>query len=125
MIMEKPKIKYADLLRIIDQKKITEKPLNLDKAYFGSDEEKKKIDNQGLKDFYFLRKFWSWVVAGYVTISLLFQICLIIFTGLGILKFEGYNNLLALITGENFIQILGLGYIIVNFLYPKIDYSNK
>jgi len=119
--MEKSKIKYADLLKILTQTKTSEKPLSLDRAYFDADEEKKKIDNQGLKDFYFLRKFWSWVVAIFVGISLIFQICLIILTGLKILKFEGYNNLLALITGENFIQILGLGYIIVNFLYPKID----
>jgi hypothetical protein len=54
----------------------------------------------------------------WISCFLLFHIALTVAVGLGRLDFLKYQWLIPLITVENFLQIVGMGYVVVRFLYP-------
>lgn len=87
------------------------------------EERKKQIDNQGLQEFYKLRKRWSKFIMFAIGILILFQIIfslIILFCKTEFIKSEG---ILYLIVGENFAQVVALAFIVVKFLFkdPKIN----
>lgn len=54
----------------------------------------------------------------WISCFLLFHIGLTVAVGVGRLDFQQYQWLIPLITVENFLQIVGMGYVVVRFLYP-------
>ena len=56
---------------------------------------------------------------GWISSFLVFHIALTVAVGLGGLDFLAYQWLIPLITVENFLQIVGMGYVVVRFLYPS------
>jgi hypothetical protein len=78
-----------------------------------------KIEEDGKEQFFQLRKIWSYWLIGWITASLLFQWFATGLIGLGFLDFTQYKWLATAIFGENFIQIVGMGYLIIKFLYPS------
>lgn len=77
------------------------------------------IDLQMRRQFVALRGHWSWWLIGWITALLLFQFGITIGVGLKCLDFSQYQWFLPIVTLQNFAQIVGMGFIIVNFLYPK------
>jgi len=55
----------------------------------------------------------------WISIQLLFQFVLTAFLGLGLLDFKPYPYFLPLVTIQTFLQIVGMGLIVVKFLYEK------
>ncbi len=84
---------------------------------FNSEESLTHLD--GLKDFYKLRKKWSWSIFGFIVALIAFQIIITSLVGLNILNFEKYPLFLPLVISENFIQIIGLALIVVKFLFSN------
>ena len=78
-----------------------------------------RINNKGRQDYYQLRIGWSFFIGTIVFLSVLFQFTATFLIGFNIVKFENHQFLINLVMGENFLQILGLAYIIVKFLFPK------
>lgn len=90
-----------------------------DSSYTDRDLEAKKalVHIDGRKDFYKLRKYWSVVLSGFIFLLILFQFTVIMFVGSGVLDLIEYKSLLVVTMGETFLQIIGMGYIVVNFLF--------
>lgn len=65
-----------------------------------------------------LRGNWSWWLTRWISGLLLFQLGLTVALGKGWLSFVNYETFLQLVVVQTFGQILGMGYIIVKFLYP-------
>lgn len=93
--------------------------LNLDQRSKYEEFRKKKIENDCTRDYYTLRKGWSIFIAIVLLLSIAFQVVITILVGKKILDFSNNQILINSIMGENFLQIIGLVYVIINFLYPK------
>ncbi len=78
-----------------------------------------QIRVSGLKAYFIMRERWSWILASLLIASIIFQFILVLIVGKNWLDFSKNKDFLLLVTGENFVQIIGLCVIIVNFLFPK------
>jgi hypothetical protein len=87
----------------------------------GSRATRKKIHDHGWEDYYKLRKHWSRAIMFcFLPTVIVFQIVLVSSVGLGGWRFTGNAVFLNTIAGELFMQIAGMGYIVVKFLFqPK------
>lgn len=77
-----------------------------------------RVELDGRRAFFKLRQQWSCAVMAWISCFLMFHIALTVAVGLGWLDFLKYQWLIPLITVENFLQIVGMGYVVVRFLYP-------
>jgi predicted CDP-diglyceride synthetase/phosphatidate cytidylyltransferase len=84
---------------------------------------KERIELDGREAFFRMRSQWSWVLIIWISVFITFHITLTFLVGAGVLNFEKYVWLIPTITGENFLQIVGMGYIVVKFLYPEGETS--
>lgn len=75
------------------------------------------VEVEGRKDFFALRKRWSRFLKWMLFLMIYFQIMLAICIGFGWMDFSQYQKFLYCVIGENFVQIIGLCYIIVNYLF--------
>ena len=106
-------------------KKLAEEVLNRDENNSQSSlkaalsEAEIKIRLSGLDAYYTMRIRWSWIIAVLLILSIIFQFILVLAVGKNWLDFSKNKDFLLLVTGENFVQIIGLCVIIVNFLFPK------
>lgn len=81
--------------------------------------QKESVELQGRRQFYHLRLWWSLAIILWISIIMLFHIFLTAMIGLNTWSFLSSQNFLYGIIIENFLQIVGMAYIIVKFLYPK------
>lgn len=79
----------------------------------------RETHRKGEEDYYGLRKKWSWFIFSFITFMLVFQLALTIAVGFKVVDFEKYPIFLHLIIGENFAQIIGMGFIVAKYLFPK------
>ncbi len=77
------------------------------------------VELKGREKFFTLRNRWSWFIFGWITALIVFHVTLTAYLGLGVLNFENHKNFLTMIIIEHFLQILGMGYVVVKFLYPE------
>lgn len=54
----------------------------------------------------------------WISFFIAFHLVLTMGVGLGWFDYREYQWLIPLITVENFLQVVGMGYIVVRFLYP-------
>jgi hypothetical protein len=116
------KVSSSEFTRILDsinQSKEKDRKPDLAKAELVSQmaQSEARIHEGGLKDFYGLRKKWSWFLFGFIAVSIIFQMAVTFFVIFRFPNFNDYKSFLFLIMGENFAQIVGMGYIVVNFLF--------
>lgn len=72
---------------------------------------------QGLREFFDLRKTWSsWIIA-WISALILFNGCLAVFVGAGWLNYIDYEWFITAVTVETFLQVVGMGYVAVRFLF--------
>jgi len=57
-------------------------------------------------------------LVGLIWVTIVFQIALAFLVGQEIFTFENNKAFLYIIASENFVQVLGMGYIVVNHLFP-------
>jgi len=115
--------------KIINNNNLSKKPqqffnkdnANLDNENFGfrkSKSSSEKIELEGRKDFFRLRKIWSICIILWITVFIAFHGGIALAVGFGHLNYENHQSILLTILAEDFLQILGMGYVIVKFLYP-------
>lgn len=83
--------------------------------------QQKLIELDGRKSFFALRTTWSCCIIVWISIIILFHIVLTILVGCNILNFEAKPWFPVTIIFENLLQIIGMGYIVIKFLYPAHD----
>jgi hypothetical protein len=76
-----------------------------------------KIELDGREQFFSLRGTWSKWLIFWISAILLFQGSLTVAVGLGHLDFLEYKWFLPMVIGQSFLQIIGMGVVIVKFLY--------
>jgi hypothetical protein len=74
---------------------------------------------KGLESFFELRSEWSLFLTLCIGFSLLGQFALAFMIGADLLNFKDYQVFLGAVVVENFLQIAGMGYIVVNFLFKE------
>lgn len=82
-----------------------------------SDEEKIHLD--GVRTFYSHRKYWSIFIVVIIGIIILFDTALTVLVGCNILNYEKYNWLLETVIGKTTLEILGLAFLVVKFLFDR------
>jgi ABC-type multidrug transport system fused ATPase/permease subunit len=78
---------------------------------------KQKIKSE--RDFYFLRKKWSWFIFGAITVLILSQVGFLIALGKGCLNLSDYKTIAFVFYIETFAQIIGLAILVVKFLFKE------
>lgn len=78
-----------------------------------------QIEQDGRKQYFELRKKWSWILCGVLIPTLIFQFTLVVLVGLKKLSFTENKNLVEIVCSGNFLQVIGLVYIVVRFLFPS------
>jgi hypothetical protein len=79
----------------------------------------REAERDGLKAFFKLRDKWSRYIFILVCAMLAFQMFITTAVGLGWMDFSKYEWFINLILGENFVQVVGMGYIVVKYLFPQ------
>lgn len=79
--------------------------------------ERERTEVEGRKKFFNLRNTWSLWIIIWLNFLILFNCILTIFVGKNYLTFTSDPWFPRLITGETFLQIVGLGYVAVKFLF--------
>jgi hypothetical protein len=83
--------------------------------------DRERIELDGRREYFRLRNKWSWCIIAWITCLILFNIALAVAIGLGWFDFTEYEWFITAITVETFLQVVGLGYIAVRYLFsdPK------
>jgi len=79
---------------------------------------RERLELDRLRQFLNLRGNWSRWLTIWISGLLIFHIALTIAIGRGWLRFTDYPTFLPMVVLQNFAQIVGMGLIIVKFLYP-------
>lgn len=112
-----PKVSVDDVLSGLSSTPSAEPPPGLKESRSQADKE--KVELEGRSQFFDLRGRWSiWIIL-WISAQLLFQAVLTACLGLGWLDFKEYPYFLPIVTIQTFLQIVGMGLIVVNFLYEK------
>jgi len=90
-----------------------------------ADAAKREIENKGKEEYYELRKQWSIYIMFVLPPVIVFQAVLIAMVGLAKWPFTGNSVFVNTVAGELFLQIAGMGYIIVRCLFPPGDTDAK
>ena len=77
------------------------------------------VELDGRKKFFWLRTKWSWVIVVWTTLLIWFNCYLAYKIGVGEWKFDGYQWFITAVTVETFLQIVGMGYVAVRFLFSR------
>lgn len=81
--------------------------------------DRERVEVDGRRAFFRLRRHWSAALMIWISLFIIFHVGITLGVGLGWLDFLEYQWLVPLITVENFLQIVGMGYVVVRFLYPS------
>jgi len=73
----------------------------------------------GFERYYRLRDRWSLYLVIFISVMIAFQVLLTALIGFGALNFLNYQYFLYIVIGENFAQIIAMGFIVVKFLFPN------
>lgn len=98
---------------------LTEQPADesLPKAREIADAESARVEVDGRKQYFVLRSDWSGYIASWISALIIFNGALTVGVGSGWLQFENMQWFITAVTVETFLQIVGMGYIAVRFLF--------
>lgn len=77
----------------------------------------KAVEVQGRREFFGLRKNWSGWIITWISALIIFNIALTVSVGLGFLNFADLQWFITAVIVETFLQIVGMGYVAVKFLF--------
>ena len=73
----------------------------------------------GIERYYGLRERWSLYLLIFISVMIGFQVILTALIGAKVLNFLDYQYFLYVVIGENFAQIIAMGFVVVKFLFPN------
>lgn len=91
--------------------------LTLERQEKKAEKTRESIENDGREKFYALRNKWSSWIIFWISALICFNAALTVLVGLGALDFQNYEWFITVVTVETFLQIVGMGYIAVRFLF--------
>lgn len=119
---EQPSPSVDDLLGVLGPQSAVP-PAELQESKSQADKERagleRRVEIEGRQQFFGLRGDWSFWIILWISAQLVFQIVLTGCLGLAWLDFKAYPYFLPIVTIQTFLQIVGMGLIVVNFLYEK------
>lgn len=74
-------------------------------------------DVAGRRKFFELREKWSKNIAIWISVLVAFNVVLTLLVGSGCLTFIGYEWFVTAVTVETFLQVVGMGYVAVRYLF--------
>lgn len=74
--------------------------------------QKELVEIDGRVKFFDLRGRWSWCIIIWISTFIVFHISITFFLGFGLISFKENSWFLPSLIIENFLQILGMGYIV-------------
>lgn len=91
------------------------------KTYNFEDEKARavSIKNSGFERFYALRTAWSVIIAVWITALIIFIVTMTVLIGSKTLNYDNLKWFITSVTLEAFLQIVGMGYIAVRFLFSS------
>lgn len=81
--------------------------------------EQARVEVDGRKQYYALRNDWSGYIACWITALILFNAGLTVGVGTEIFSFTDMQSFVTAVTVETFLQIVGMGYIAVKYLFSN------
>lgn len=81
------------------------------------DAESARVEIDGRKQYFALRSDWSGYIACWISALILFNGGLTVGVGSGLMNFDNMEWFVTAVTVETFLQIVGMGYIAVQFLF--------
>lgn len=78
----------------------------------------RETERKGREKYYELREEWSTYLIWLLAVMVGFQIVLVLLIGFGALQYQEYRNFLYAAVVESFLQIVGMCWIVVRFLFP-------
>ncbi|QHM91973.1 hypothetical protein [Acetobacter pasteurianus] len=94
---------------------ITERERKKDRRIKSGEHEAVEIN--GRKAFFRLRSRWSLFIIIWISCLTTFNCLLTMFVGFGSFNFKDYQWFVTSVTMETFLQIVGMGYVAVKFLF--------
>ena len=93
------------------------------KQIFGTDSiqlsaELARIELESRRKIIGMRSKWSWTIIVWISVLIAFHIIITICVGCNVLNFAKQQFLIQTVIGTNFLEIVGMGVIIIKFLYP-------
>lgn len=82
-----------------------------------ADGESALVEIEGRRKYFELRSSWSSYIASWISALIIFNGGLAVGVGSGWLAFENMQWFITAVTVETFLQIVGMGYIAVRFLF--------
>lgn len=86
---------------------------------------REEVEIDGRESFFVLRLRWSKWMLRWIGWLIVFNVLLTIWVGTGTAKFDDKEWFLTLITAETFLQIVGLGYVAVRYLFSSGQSDNS
>lgn len=87
-----------------------------------ADLDAKKISNIGLAKYFQQREKWGervfWLLLGWL-VSVVLVVLVVVLDGLQVAGFHLDNSVLIAFIGTTTADVLGIGYVVANFLFPK------
>lgn len=115
-IIQPNHIEPNDIAISLKDKKV-EDNLSITKEAISAEAE--RIELEGRRNFFLLRKNWSTCIISWISVFIAFHIILTFCVGFKWLDFTNNPWIVPSIVLENFAQIIGMGIIVMKFLYPK------
>lgn len=82
-----------------------------------ADAESARVEIDGRKQYFALRRDWSAYISCWISALIIFNGALTVGVGSGWLRFDDMQWFVTAVTVETFLQIVGMGYIAVRFLF--------
>lgn len=121
MASEKEEITRSDAMSGMEADGLENTEPHKDHLYIAAALEAVELD--GRKSYFKLRKEWSCYISRWINLLIIMNFGLVILTGLKCLDYKEYKWLITSVTVESFLQIVGMGYIAVKYLFS--DEKNK
>jgi hypothetical protein len=93
--------------------------INQDNDFEIQSQKKEQVELDGRKQFFKLRNNWSWFIFGWITSIIVFHVTFVILIGCDVLNFSNQDWIIGATIIEGLLEIIGMGWVVVKFLYPK------
>ncbi|TKV75600.1 hypothetical protein D0C28_07510 [Rhizobium sp. AU243] len=104
----------------------SENDIDLPKRKELADAAEKAVEVLGRQQFFALRHRWSTAMVWWISILIGFNIAITVAVGANRLNFDNLQWFITAVLVQTFLQIVGLGYVAVNYLFrDKISIKEK
>jgi len=112
-------IEIDDLIGSVTERELLSQDLGEREGLAEQEIKSKETERKGRESYFKLRSDWSSYLFWMIWFTLSFQFVLSFGIGIGFFDFLNYEKVIYVIIGENFAQIVGMGYIVVRYLFPQ------